>query len=159
MVKFITPITVHNGEEYFPPGTEIDSEKIGMSEREVKSFLDRHGEYGGPALPQDPGNTQVLNVLDAASIEGLNTAALIHKGHGVKGKTLLDQRAEREAALGNTVQGEGGAPVVTRDPLPSNAELDGMNKSELIALAQKRNVPLEHDATKPEIIAELKKNK
>jgi hypothetical protein len=123
-MKIKAPVTVHDGTRYVAPGTEID-----LPEDEAKRLIEVHGEYGGANRPQDPANTQTLNVIDE--------------------KSLTNQRA-------NTVTGDA-ARSTQRDPLPSDAELEQMNKAELTELAAARKVELENNATKAEIIQALKK--
>jgi hypothetical protein len=58
-MKIKAPVTVHDGTRYVAPGTEID-----LPEDEAKRLIEVHGEYGGANRPQDPANTQTLNVID-----------------------------------------------------------------------------------------------
>jgi len=142
-MKIKAPVTVHDGTRYVAPGTEID-----LPEDEAKRLIEVHGEYGGANRPQDPANTQTLNVIDEKSLTDLNFQASVNGGHGRHAPTL-NQRA-------NTVTGDA-ARSTHRDPLPSDAELEQMNKAELTELAAARKVELEHNATKAEIIQALKK--
>lgn len=139
---FRTPITVHDGKQYCAPGTEIT-----MDEKDADAFIAQHGEFGGANVPQDPANTQTLNVMDAKSLADLNTQAEINGGHG-KNAPSLNKRA-------NTVTGDSSRST-EKDPLPSDADLEAMKKDELVELAAKRNVAIDHSDTKAEIIAKLK---
>lgn len=142
---FRTPITVHDGKQYVAPGSEVT-----MDEADADRFIAQHGEYGGANVPADPANTQTLNVMDEKSLADLNTQAAINGGHG-KNAPTLNQRA-------NTVTGDPSRHTA-KDPLPSDAELEAMNKAEILELAHTRNVALESNPTKAEAIAALKASK
>lgn len=77
MTTIKAPIAMHTGEKYVPAGTEVT-----LDEEQANRLIEIHGEYGGANMPNDPGNTQVLSVLDKKSIEDLNTYAAINKGQG-----------------------------------------------------------------------------
>ena len=125
-VTIKAPVTVHHGGRYVAPGTPID-----LSEDEAKRMTATHGEYAGPPSG-DPANTQTLNVLDQASIEELNKHASINGGHGAKRSRI------------------------SKETLPADAELEAMNKPELVALATARAVQIETTDTKAEIIEKMK---
>lgn len=168
MPKFRTPVVIHDGKKYHPIGAEVE-----LDQSEIDRITAAHGEYAGLARPQDPGNTQVLNVLDDASIDQLNLAAGIHGGHGLQApqgaggaQHLMQRRVPGSDAFPSTqfipTTGDASRPPLvvdqtTKDPLPSDDELEGMNKPALIELAHKRDVSIETNATKAEIITALKK--
>jgi hypothetical protein len=141
-MKIKAPVTVHDGKQYVAPGTEID-----LPEDQARRLIEVHGEWGGANRPQDPANTQTLNVIDEKSLADLNFQAEVNGGHG-KDAPTLNKRA-------NTITGDA-TRTSEREPLPSDSELEQMNKSELTELAQSRKVELEHNATKAEIISALK---
>jgi hypothetical protein len=138
-VKIITPITVHNGRQYVGPGSEVE-----LEEAEARRLIAAHGEFGNPGLKGDPANTQILNVMDAASLEQLNIQAEINGGHGVGAKSL-NRRFDKP---------EGKKPEA--DPLPADSDLEAMKKDELTELAATRQVAIDSADTKAEIIAKLK---
>jgi hypothetical protein len=104
--------------------------------------------YVAPGTEIDLPEDEALNVIDEKSLTDLNFQASVNGGHGRQAPTL-NQRA-------NTVTGDA-ARSTQRDPLPSDAELEQMNKAELTELAAARKVELENNATKAEIIQALKK--
>jgi len=132
-VTIKAPVTVHYEGRYVAPGTEIE-----LEEDEAKRLIGTHGEYGVGVLG-DPANTQIINVLDENSVEELNKQASINKGHG-EGKSVAS----------------GAHRSQTQSALPSDEELEAMNKPELVALAGKRAVAIEHNDTKAEIIDKMK---
>lgn len=144
---FITPITIHDGEFYRAPGSEVT-----LDEREADRIIALHGEFGKPSALNDPGNTNVLNAMDRKSIEDLNTFASINGGHGENARNAQGQtpgealRAQQQRAGQQT----------TRSPLPEDNELNRMSKSDLETLASERGVSVEDGDTRAEIIAKLK---
>jgi len=140
---FRTPITVHDGKKYCPPGSEIT-----MDVADADRFIEAHGEYGGANVPADPAKTETLNDIDKKSLGELNTFAELNGGHG-KNAPSLNKRVEAETGDKRDVE--------QLEPLPDDDDLEKMSKAALIALAADRQVEIEDSATKAEIIAALKK--
>lgn len=132
---FRTPITIHDGNQYCAPGTEVT-----LDEREANRIIGLHGEFGAPVGVNDPGNTNVLNAMDHKSIADLNTFASINGGHG--------KQAGRDKEF-DTSDASG------KDPLPGDHELDRMNRPALVELAKSRGIEVT-DETRAEIVAKIK---
>lgn len=152
---FRTPVTIHDGRQYCAPGTEVT-----LEEGEANRILAAHGgEFGENGKANDPGNTNLLNAMDHASIDALNIHAGINGGQGLHAPEGAAARmAGQRPGVRTLTPGATGATsqVKQAEPLPSDHELEAMKKDELVDFAESRNVDVAASDSKAEIIAKLK---